>query len=155
MLLITGPEGPHNPANAAYRNKIHQLIDELDLKQSALLLAEIEPESVPDTVISDFYNLADALIFPSKEEGFGIPIIEAGFSGIPVFCSDLPVFRELGHDDVSYFNPNASPRKIAHEIFDRLQNETTARWSRKAKHHFAWDSIYLRFIERLIREVLK
>jgi glycosyltransferase involved in cell wall biosynthesis len=155
MLLVTGPEGPHNPANAAYKQKLLDLRDELNLRGTAHFLAEVTPEFMPDPVISDFYRLADALIFPSREEGFGIPLLEAGFSSLPVFCSDIPVLRELGGEDVSYFDPDAEPRVIARHILARLRSETTSRWSRRAKHGYAWDSIFTSHIGPLLEEVTK
>jgi len=152
MLLVTGPEGPHNPANAAYKLKIQNLIKEENLQGSAILLADISPGFLPDPVIADFYKLADALLFPSREEGFGIPVIEAGFSAIPVFCSDIPPFRELGEGDITYFNPDAAPERIAKKIIVRLLSEATLRWSRRAKHKYAWNAIYSHFIEPVLEE---
>ena len=45
------------------------------------------------------------IVVPSFAEGFGIPLIEGGGLGRPVFCSDIPVFREIGGDGPFYFNP--------------------------------------------------
>lgn len=149
-LLITGPEGPHNPANRAYRQKLIELRDELGLQESVNFLAELTPEFLPDEVIADFYRLADALLFPSHEEGFGIPLIEAGFSGIPVFCADIPVLRELGGDDLSYFDPDGDPILIARQINTRLKSEMTLRWAQRARHGFSWNSIDRLYIEPLI-----
>jgi glycosyltransferase involved in cell wall biosynthesis len=39
---------------------------------------------------------ARALLFPSKAEGFGLPLVEGLGMGVPVIASDLPVFREVG-----------------------------------------------------------
>jgi len=153
MLLITGPEGPHNPANAVYKQKLLDLRGKLNLQNAAHFLAEVTTDFVPDAVIADFYRLADALLFPSREEGFGIPILEAGFSSIPVFCTDIHVLRELGGEDVSYFDPNADPRSVAEQIGVRLHSEATSRWARRAKHSYVWDAIYIRYIEPLIREI--
>jgi len=153
MLLVTGPEGPHNPANAAYRKKLLALRDELHLQGATHFLAEVTSEFMPDAVIADFFRLADALLFPSREEGFGIPIIEAAFSSIPVFCADIPVLRELGGEDVSYFDPDTEPGSIARQISDRLQREATSRWACRAKHVYTWDSIYALHIGPLIQEV--
>lgn len=152
MLLITGPEGPHNPANVAYRQKLLTLRNELNLQRAAHFLADVTSEFLPDAVIADFYRLADALLFPSREEGFGIPIIEAAFSSMPIFCADIPVLRELGGEDVSYFAPDAEPRSIARQITTRLGSETTSRWARRAKHGYTWDSIYAFHIGPLIQE---
>jgi glycosyltransferase involved in cell wall biosynthesis len=151
-LLVTGPEGPHNPANAAYKQKLLDLRETLGLRTAAHFLAELTSDFLPDAVIADFYRLADALLFPSREEGFGIPIIEAAFSAMPVFCADLPVLRELGGQDVTYFDPDADPQAIARQIAARLNSEATSRWARRAKHNYTWDSIYALHIEPLIHE---
>ena len=152
-LLVTGPEGPHNPANAAYKQALLDLRARLNLQGAAHFLAEVTSGFVPDAVIADFYRLADALLFTSCEEGFGIPIIEAAVSSMPVFCTDIPVLRELGGEDVSYINPDAPPHSIAAQISSRLKSEATIRWARRAKHSYAWNSIYTDHIEPLIREV--
>ncbi|MGD0877183.1 MAG: glycosyltransferase family 4 protein [Anaerolineales bacterium] len=153
MLLVTGPEGSHNPANAAYRKKLLALRDELCLQGAAHFLADLTSEFMPDAVIADCFRLADALLFPSREEGFGIPIIEAAFSSMPVFCAGIPVLRELGGADISYFDPDDKPVSIARQISARLQSEATSRWSRRAKHAYSWDSIYALHISPLIQEV--
>lgn len=58
--------------------------------------------------------LAGALgvVVPSYSEGFGIPLVEGAFFGKPVFCSDIPVFREVAGAGAFYFDPY-SPRSIA------------------------------------------
>jgi mannosylglucosylglycerate synthase len=155
VLLVTGPEGPHNPANAVYKQKLLALRDELKLQGKAIFLAEITNEFLSDAVIADLYRLADVLLFPSREEGFGIPILEGGFSSIPIFCTNIPVLRELGGDEVSTFDPDAEPRSIARQISDRLKSEITSRWARHAKHRYAWDPIYSNHIGPLIEEVTR
>ena len=154
-LLVTGPEGPHNPANAAYRLNLLALRNKLKLQGSVHFLADVTDAVIPDAVIADFYRLADALLFPSREEGFGIPLIEAAFSSIPVFCSDIPVLRELCGEDVTYFDPDSEPRSIAYMIIERLQSEASSRWARRAKHNYSWNSIYTYLIGPLIQEVGK
>jgi glycosyltransferase involved in cell wall biosynthesis len=155
ILLVTGPEGPHNPANAVYKQKLLDLRRELGLQGVVHFLAEITAGYIPDEVIADFYNLSDGLLLPSREEGFGIPLIEAAVSSIPVFCADIPALRELGGDDVSYFNLDDDPRAIAGKIQGRLKSEATSRWSRRAKHSYTWDSIYATRLAPLLEEVSK
>jgi glycosyltransferase involved in cell wall biosynthesis len=153
MLLVTGPEGSHNPANAAYKQKLLRLRDTLNLQGAAFFMAEISPEILPDTMIADFFRLSDVLLFPSLEEGFGIPLIEAAFSNLPVFCTDIPVLRELGGEDVTYFSHKANPESIAGLMITRLQQEATSRWARRAKRLYTWVSIYTHQIEPFLQEV--
>jgi glycosyltransferase involved in cell wall biosynthesis len=154
MLLVTGPEGPHNPNNRSYRHALMTLRDRLGLQEAAHFLAEVSDEFLSDDVIADFYRLADALFLPSREEGFGIPIIEAAFSRLPVFCADIPVLRELADGHVSYFDPDAQPAEVAKLIKLRLEAETTSRWGRRAKRGYTWDQIYSVHIAALLKEVM-
>lgn len=56
------------------------------------------------------YRNAQALIFPSLMEGFGLPPLEALACGCPVIASDIPVHREILQDMVTYFMPEDSAR---------------------------------------------
>ena len=48
-----------------------------------------------DAELHELYTHARALVFPSLNEGFGLPLAEAAHVGCPVVCSDIPVLREL------------------------------------------------------------
>lgn len=150
QLLITGPEGPHNPANAAYKGTLLAVRETLNLNHAAHLLAELTSEFLPDPVIADFYRLADALILPSREEGFGIPLIEAGFSHLPVFCSDIPVLRELGGAAIHYFDSSATPAQVADLVARTLQTSPAYAWAVHARARYAWEAIYARHIAPLL-----
>ena len=56
--------------------------------------------------IQKLYSSAFLYVFPSNEEGFGIPIIESFSNGVPVICSDLEVFKEIGKDSILTFKQN-------------------------------------------------
>lgn len=150
-LLVTGPEGPHNPANAQYKQRLLGLRDQLGLRGAAHFAAEHTNEFLPDAVIGDFYRLADALFLPSREEGFGIPLVEAAFARLPVFCSDIPSLRELGRDDAAYFSPDAEPSTIAAMIHDRLAHDTTYRFGTRARSIYSWKGIYEKHIDPLLQ----
>lgn len=53
--------------------------------------------------LNKLYNCCDVLLFPSIKEGFGFPVVEAMRTGLPVVCSDIPVFREIS-PNVPYFS---------------------------------------------------
>lgn len=53
-----------------------------------------EINDAPDPEVAALVTGAEALLFPSEAEGFGFPALEALARGVPVVCSDLPVFRE-------------------------------------------------------------
>jgi len=152
ILIVTGPLGAHNPANAAYFEKLKDLRTELNLSGAAIFLAELIDSYLPDEVIADFYRLADALFMPSREEGFGIPIIEAAFSRLPVFCTDIAPLQALGQADATYFSPDADPEQVARLIADRLQRESVYQFAARARRSFSWDAIYRDHIAPLLVE---
>jgi glycosyltransferase involved in cell wall biosynthesis len=151
-LVVTGPLGPHNVKNLEYFEQLQALRAELKLQGAAHFLAELTEVFLPDEVIADFYRLADALFLPSREEGFGIPALEAGLSRMPVFCSDIPPLRALCAEDASYFAPDADPRQVAALIAGRLRQDPTARWSLRARQRFAWERIYAEHIAPLLED---
>lgn len=116
-------------------------------------MAEMVSAPLPDAVIADFYRLADALLLPSREEGFGLPVLEAGFSRMPVFCSDLEVLRELGQQDVVYFEPDVPAEAIAQQICRRLESDPLIRMARRLRQRYTWPHIYAEYIEPLLAEV--
>jgi alpha-1,2-rhamnosyltransferase len=67
---------------------------------------------VTDDELELCYQKADALIMSSKIEGFGLPIVEAFQRGLPVLCSDIPVFREIADGNAWFFGLE-SPAELA------------------------------------------
>jgi glycosyltransferase involved in cell wall biosynthesis len=52
------------------------------------------------------YSHTDALLFLSRDESYGFPLVEAMFVGLPIICPDLPYARILCGEQAIYFNPN-------------------------------------------------
>jgi len=150
-LVVTGPLGPHNANNHQYFMSLSGLRTQLGLQSSVHFLAELMDSFLPDEVIADFYRIADALFFPSREEGFGIPLIEAAFSHLPAFCADIPPLRELGLNDATFFSPNEEPAKIAAMLVEYFQFSTAARLSMRARSSFRWEAIYRQHIAPMLR----
>jgi glycosyltransferase involved in cell wall biosynthesis len=149
-LIVTGPLGPHNPANVTYFERLAALRKELELEHVVGFLAEVTSDYIPDEVISDFYHLADALFLPSYEEGFGIPILEAGLANLPVFCSDIPPLRYLGGSYATYFSPHDHPEGIADTIANQLSSNPVFQLRTNVRRGYEWERIYIRYIEPLL-----
>ena len=150
QLVVTGPLGPHNSANAAYFDILKTLRQELELSASAHFLAELTDAYIPDAVIFDFYRIADALILPSQEEGFGIPILEAGLAGIPIFCSDIPPLRKLGGDHATYFSLDDDPEKVCNLIVENIKGNSVLAMKVDVRSNYTWDGIYAAKIAPII-----
>jgi glycosyltransferase involved in cell wall biosynthesis len=74
-------------------------------------------EGSSDADLAYLYSNAAALLFISKGEGFGLPLVEAAHYGTPIICSDIPVFREIAGDHAYYVSIEGS-RHLAKGIVD-------------------------------------
>ena len=149
-LVVTGPLGPHNAKNRTYFEMLTNLRDQLGLNESVHFLSDLVDAFLPDEVIADFYRIADTLFFPSREEGFGIPLIEAAFSHLHAFCASIPPLRELGMGDATFFSPDEDPARVAGMIEEYFQTSLEARLSIRARSSYRWEAIYRQHIAPLI-----
>jgi mannosylglucosylglycerate synthase len=143
-LIVTGPPGPHNPLNPGYLGELLTLRSTLGLDDAVHFLYELsEPSFIPDdTTMANLYQIADALLFPSLQEGLGIPILEAGLVGLPIFCSDLPPFHQTGQEDVFFFDPGRdSAASIAAMIQTHLANSPRQRLKTRVRQTYRWEVI--------------
>ncbi|WP_022681472.1 glycosyltransferase family 4 protein [Sphingobium bisphenolivorans] len=65
----------------------------------------IEAGSVPDNEMNALVAGARAMLMPSFEEGYGMPVIETLSAGVPVICSDIVAHREVGGQAPDYLDP--------------------------------------------------
>jgi glycosyltransferase involved in cell wall biosynthesis len=93
-LIVIGARGWEN----------EQVVDMLDRSRRLHGLVE-ERNHMDDAAIGAVLGQARALLMPSFTEGFGLPVAEALASGVPVICSDIPAFREVGREVPEYLDP--------------------------------------------------
>ena len=135
MLVVTGPPGPHNAANARYLDELTALAKSAE---GVHLLAALGLRA-SYRVIADLYALADALVMPSQSEGFGIPLLEAALHRLPIVCSDLPSLRALAGDAATYIPPDANGEVIADAI-ERCLGEPGPRFRSRVRA-MAWSRV--------------
>ena len=76
---------------------------------------------VPDDLLPKLYSGADLFLFPSKYEGYGMPVLESLACGTRVVTSDIPELREAGGDEAVYVEPTADG--IRQGILKSLETE--------------------------------
>lgn len=81
-----------------------QVVDMLERSRRLRGLVE-EHGGLTDAGVGALLRHARALLLPSFAEGFGMPLAEALASGVPVICSDIPAFREVGRAVPEYLDP--------------------------------------------------
>jgi glycosyltransferase involved in cell wall biosynthesis len=98
-------------------------------------------QGVTDAEYSQILSTATALVSASRNEGFGLPLIEAMANGTPIVVSDIDIFREIGADAAEYFDPN-SPASFAAAV---RALEAPGEWGRRSAlgraraADFSWD----------------
>ncbi len=99
-------------------DEVKYTIEEFDLDREVLMPGWVDESDLPF-----IYAGASAFIFPTRHEGFGIPVIEALASGIPTAASDLPVIHEIAEDAVIYFDYH-DKKAIASAMLEIVTNQT-------------------------------
>lgn len=104
-----------------------------------------------DAAIEYLYQNAMFLAFPTYNEGFGLPIVEALQRGTPVIASDIPVLREVGKDYCDYFEIN-NIKSFCDIVSMYLEdNEQYLGLKEKIKSYkfFTWEETAVRIIRAL------
>ena len=128
MLVVTGGPGAHNPANKEYEREL------VARAGPGVCLFHAEGVRVGIREVADLYGLADILILPSANEGFGLPILEAGLRRLPIVCTDIPALRETAGPDATYLPLEADGAAFARAVAERLDGPI-ARLHRRAREN--------------------
>lgn len=129
---------------------------ELFVRDHRLLDAVVFTGYVQDDVLPTLYAHAEAFVFPSLYEGFGIPVLEAFLYGAPVACSNAAALPEIAGDAACYFDPT-NVEEMA-DVISRLLHDETLRKSlvKRGKERvaqFTWEETARKTLE-VYRQVL-
>lgn len=72
-------------------------------------------EEIDDAKLAGLYQRAEVVLFLSKGEGFGLPLVESASYGAPIICSDIAVFREIAEDHATFVKID-DPAELARDI---------------------------------------
>ena len=109
-----------------YTDIVETYIKENNMQQQVSILNNVPFEDLPG-----FYQMADLFIYPSFFEGFGIPIIEALHSNVPVIAATGSCLEEAGGPDSLYVEPN-DVNDLSEKINWILSTPTQAELMKKA-----------------------
>ncbi|MFA0049345.1 glycosyltransferase [Vibrio sp. 10N.261.51.F11] len=97
---------------------------------------------ITDEQLVQLYNHAYLFVFPSKHEGFGLPVLEAMACGIPTICSNSTSLPEVMGDDAAMFDPN-SVDSLYPMLERALTDQNYRSWlkahAEKRTKLFSWD----------------
>lgn len=132
--------------HSEYRDRALQLAKERGLEEGGdyFLVG-----TVSDADLVRWYHAADAFVFPSVNEGWGLAVLEAMAAGLPVLTTDIEVFREYLNDETALLVPPGDAPQLA-EALIRLSGDPKLRnrlaragpgvagaftWEASAAHH--------------------
>jgi len=96
---------------------------------------------VGDTDLCDLYNAALFAVYPSRYEGFGLPVLEAMACGCPVLCSDSSSLPEIGGEAAVYFRTGDFrdlAKRMKEVLGDNYQLKQMAEAGRKRIKQFSF-----------------
>jgi glycosyltransferase involved in cell wall biosynthesis len=156
-LVITGPPDPHDPDDMRYFDSLLSLRSELGLQKEARFVYESGPQGTSGytiglPVVREIYRLCDALFMPSHREGFGMPILEAGLVGMPVFTTPIPAAEEIGSSEVTYISGSDPAETTARLILESMASNKLYELRKRVRQKFTWQAIFQHDILPLLKE---
>jgi len=105
--IITGITDNNRIESIEYSQVLYKLIEDNDLEKNIVFLGQIFEElNIPHEknreIVRDLYFVSHLVLILSTDEGFGLPILEAGAARTPIALTQIPVFREIAGDGVLY-----------------------------------------------------
>ncbi len=124
MYLKQNPESPlklvFTGAPGERMTYLEEAVKKIDLEGRIIFAGFLEVDEY-----SAIFQASLALIFPSLYEGFGIPLLESMYFGVPVLSSNFTSLTEVGQNAVHYFDPRI-PEEII-EAIELIENDNTFR----------------------------
>ncbi|MEL6930611.1 MAG: MSMEG_0565 family glycosyltransferase, partial [Cyanobacteria bacterium J06600_6] len=152
QLIIAGGETlfDYEP----YRLRFFKIAEQNKLKIGESLIL---PGVIADADIPVLYRCADAFVFPSVKEGWGLVLLEAIASGLPVITSNIPPFTEfLDQDSAFLVNPD-STQDIAHAMRSILNRDRAKKVVNNSAHipaQYSWEKsaqMHLKYYSQLLQ----
>lgn len=147
-LVVTGPPDPYDRASMEYFESLRMLRKELGVTDEVSFIFEsgpvsAEPFIVDMHVVAELLRVSDALFMPSYREGFGMPVLEAGLLGLPVFSADsVPSAQEIARENVTLFSAQADAGQVADLIYRCMEDSPTYRLRRHIRQTLTWQGIF-------------
>ncbi len=159
-LVVTGPPDPHDEQNMAYYDSLKDLRKKLEVDKEVRFVYESggnpnQANLVDMDVVGVIYRTADLMLMPSHREGFGMPVLEAGLAGLPVFSTEIPATMEIAHDEVQFIDADQPPESTALKILDWAEHNPVHRLKRRVRQSYTWGAICRQQILPLVTQVVK
>jgi len=157
--IITGKPEMENGGLTSYSQYLVDLVREYDLEKSVIFLSDIFAElSISEVknreVVHDLYFVAHLVLYLSLDEGFGLPILEAGAARTPIAVTQIPVFREVAKDGVLYLPTDESPEFNANRLMKFLKENLSKSdlLFKRVFSHYNWQTYWQDYLKSILEE---
>jgi glycosyltransferase involved in cell wall biosynthesis len=149
-LLISGASNLYNRSANEHLAALKQLA--ADLRITELVTWVNESFAVGEPHLRSLYAVADAVLYPSRQEGFGLPLLEAAAFRLPIFCSNIEPLKSIAHSGTHLFDLRDSPRNIASRIRNALEQDPGFQGRKQLLRKNSAERVYVEKIEPLLQE---
>jgi len=151
-LLVTGAPDNHNRSAAEYFAGLKQMTADLDIQSMVSWVNE--NFHVDERQLHSLYMAADALLFTSRQEGFGLPLLEAAAHRLPIFCSDIQPLKSIALSSTVLLELRGAPRNIAERIRSYFEHDPIFNRKKYLLREYSAQRLYDEKIEPMFRELL-
>jgi len=124
------------------RNAHHFDMDiDSTLKKHALENSVVFPGYIDSEDLPCVYALAKIFVFPSKYEGFGVPLLEAMSQNLPILASDIPIHKEVAGNAAIFFplDDIDKLKEMLYSILTNLERQSNLKEAGKERlKHYSW-----------------
>jgi len=154
-FIITAPPDPHNPGTVHYFDYLHRLCSDLNVEEEVLFLSDLKETynfKLSSKEIKDLYSICDALFITSTEEGFGLPLLEAGAKRVPILCTNIEPLPEVVKNYALKIDLDEDVSKITNRILNYLNDIPTFYMFKRTASNYCWEAIYKNHLKKLVDE---
>ena len=149
-LLVTGAPDTHNRSAAEHFTGLKRMTGELGIHEMVSWVNELF--YVDERHLHSLYMVADALLFPSRQEGFGLPVLEAAVHRLPVFCSNIEPLKSIALSSTLLFELRDAPRYVAEKIHSYFDQDAIFQRKKHLLRDYSAERLYVEKIEPMLRD---
>jgi mannosylglucosylglycerate synthase len=150
-LLISGARDPHNRSSAEYFVGLKQLAADLQIEGSVTWVNDLF--FVDQAQLRSLYSVADGILFPSRQEGFGLPLLEAAAYRLPVFCSNIEPLKSIAPSGTLLFDLRDAPKNIAEKIRSAFGNDDIFKSRKRLLRNYSAERLFRDKIEPFLQDL--